>query len=111
MTKKDLKDLSQKDIHNFIEEHVKHCKDCKGKLESSREFRERQELMDKDIKVSTEKHEMSMKELEFRRESDRMHHERELERGRIFRAEERKTILLKGQEFRKRDAGRPQYPS
>jgi hypothetical protein len=68
--------------------------------ESSAKFKERMKLMDKDEEVSTKKHEMTMKELEYRRESDRMHHERELEKGRISRAEEKKLIMLRGQEFR-----------
>lgn len=78
--------------------------------ESSREFKERTQLIEKDGQLSKIKHEQTMKELEYRRESDRLHHERELERGRIFRAEERKTVLLKSQEFRNRDRDRDRRP-
>lgn len=75
--------------------------------DNSKEFQERMQIMEKDKELVERKHEMAMKELEFRRESDRLHHERELERGRIFRAEERKTVMLKAQEFRNR---KPKYP-
>jgi hypothetical protein len=60
------------------------------------------EMLARDEEVAIKKHEMTMKELEYRRESDRIHHERELERGRIFRAEEKKLIMLKAQEYRGR---------
>lgn len=101
--------VTQEDIHKFIEDHQKNCKDCQEQ-EASRQFKERMLLIEKDEELSERKHQRSMKEMEYRRESDRLHHERELERGRIFRAEERKTVMLKAQEFRNRER-RPKNPN
>lgn len=58
----------------------------------SQEFIERSALQDKDLEVAKAKHNMAMDELIYRRESDRLFHERQLERGRIQRAEARKDF-------------------
>lgn len=67
----------------------------------SREFAERSKLIELQEKADKQKHEWKMEEIEYQRESNRLFHERELERGRIRRAEERKLILFKNQEYKR----------
>ena len=61
------------------------------KVEQSREFRERKELIELQRKTDLTKHEYKMREFVFLRESEKIKHELELERGRIRNAEIRKN--------------------
>lgn len=74
-----------------------------GEKEESQEFKERKELIrlqqeaDKQkfewqVTLEKERHKLRMELLRFERESNSLFHEKELERGRIKRAEERKLL-------------------
>lgn len=81
--------------------------------EESREFRERKELIRLQKEVDQEKTKLQrevedirfrqrMELLVYERESNKLFHDRELERGRIRRAEERKMMEVKDFYYRNR---------
>lgn len=71
------------------------------KSEPSKEFTERMTVLEKEKEVAKFKHDLIMEELAYRRQSENIHHEKDLERGRIRNAEEKKLIMLKAQEIRR----------
>lgn len=71
------------------------------KKEHSQEFLERRELQKKEKEIAKFKHNLIMEKLKFERETNRLFHERNLERGRITRAEDRKLFWEKQNAYRR----------
>jgi hypothetical protein len=75
---------------------------------NSQEFKEskqvldmKKELVELQMKCDRQKHEMKVRELEMVRANDTMRHEKEMERQRIKSAEIRRTMMRKGDQFRR----------
>ncbi|MBM3191439.1 MAG: hypothetical protein FJZ63_02130 [Chlamydiae bacterium] len=79
---------------DILEEASEHSEENKNPTQW---FIERSKILEIEKGLAELKHKMRMLELEFERASSRLVHEQILERGRIIRAEERKTFMMKQQ--------------